>query len=83
LLATEGIEVSDLLRGVDEAVVKSPQAEALEHWLVQLLQNYGDRVLVFDSDAAQLTVVKSNTADFAATGVALRNPFHDAREVLP
>ena len=30
------------------------QAEALEAWLAQLLQDYGDRVLALDSDAAQL-----------------------------
>jgi hypothetical protein len=30
-----------------------PQAEALEPWLLQLWQDYGDRVLGLDSDAAQ------------------------------
>jgi hypothetical protein len=29
------------------------QAEALEPWLLQLWQDYGDRVLGLDSDAAQ------------------------------
>jgi predicted nucleic acid-binding protein len=108
-LFLSAISIGELRRGVDLIRHRgdSPQAEALEHWLVQLLQVYGDRVLVFDSDAAQLwgrlrvphpedlldkqiaaiallhelTVVTRNTADFAATGVALLNPFHHAREV--
>jgi toxin FitB len=108
-LFLSAISIGELRRGVDLIRHRgdSPQAEALEHWLVQLLQDYGDRVLVFDSDAAQLwgrlrvphpehlldkqiaaiallhelTVVTRNTADFAATGVALLNPFHHAREV--
>ena len=50
------ISIGDLRRGVDQIshCGDGPQAEALETWLAQLLQDYGDRVLALDGDAAQL-----------------------------
>ncbi len=77
------------------------QAERLEKWLDNLIENYGERILHFDDASAQvwgklmapdrqhaidrqiaaiallrgLTVVTRNEADFAGTGVELRNPF--------
>ena len=50
------ISIGELRRGVDLIRHRgdAPQAEALEQWLLQLLQDYGDRVLGLDSDAAQL-----------------------------
>jgi predicted nucleic acid-binding protein len=110
-LFLSAISIGEWRRGVDLIRHRgdSPQAEALEQWLLQLLQDYGDRVLGFDSDAAQLwgrlrvphpehlldkqiaaiallhdlTVVTRNTADFAATGVALLNPFVHTNDLHP
>jgi predicted nucleic acid-binding protein len=77
------------------------QAERLEKWLDDLVENYAERILHFDDAGAQvwgklmapdrqhaidrqiaaiallhgLTVVTRNEADYAGTGVELRNPF--------
>jgi predicted nucleic acid-binding protein len=55
-LYLSAISIGELRRGVDLIRHRGDglQAEALEAWLAQLLQDYGDRVLVLDSDAAQL-----------------------------
>jgi hypothetical protein len=102
-LFLSAITVGELRRGVDLIRRRGDrlQADALESWLALLLQDYGDRVLPLDRDAAQvwgrlrvphpehaldkqiaaiallhdLTVVTRNTADFAPTGVAVRDPF--------
>ena len=50
------ITIGELRRGVELIRHRGdhPQAQQLEHWLMELLQTYGDRVLHLDGDAAQL-----------------------------
>ena len=50
------ITIGEMRRGVELIRHRGdqPQAKLLEQWLAEVLQNYGDRVLGFDSDAAQL-----------------------------
>jgi hypothetical protein len=50
------ITIGELRRGVDLIRRRGDgaQADALEHWLSLLLDEYGDRVLVLDAEAAQL-----------------------------
>jgi toxin FitB len=50
------ITVGELRRGVDLIRHRGDrhQARQLENWLALVLSDYGDRVLTFDSDAAQL-----------------------------
>ena len=50
------ITIGELRRGVDLIRRRGDgtQADALEHWLAVLLEAYGDRVLVLDTEAAQL-----------------------------
>ena len=50
------ITIGELRRGVELIRHRGdqPQALLLEQWLVEVLQAYGDRVLVFDGDAAQI-----------------------------
>jgi len=50
------ITIGELRRGVDLIRHRGdrPQADRLERWLQQVLDHYGDRVLAFDADAAQL-----------------------------
>ncbi len=40
--------IEELRRGVDLTATAGPQAEALEAWLAQLLQDDGDRLLALD-----------------------------------
>jgi toxin FitB len=100
------VTVGELRRGVELIRHRGDdqQAERLETWLLEVLDQYRDNILCFDADAAQvwgrlrvphpeheldtqvaaialvndLTVVTRNTADFATTGVKLRNPFLSA-----
>lgn len=55
-LFLSAISIGELRRGVDLIHHRGdgPQADALENWLALLLHDYGDRVLAFDSEAAQL-----------------------------
>lgn len=55
-LFLSAITIGELRRGVDLIRHRGDrnQADALENWLALLLQNYGDRVLALDSEAAQL-----------------------------
>ena len=55
-LFLSAITIGELRRGVDLIRHRGDhqQAELLEAWLAQVLQAYGDRVLPFDGDAAQL-----------------------------
>jgi len=55
-LYVASISIGELRRGVDLIRRRGdgPQADALEHWLAELLEAYGDRVLVLDAEAAQL-----------------------------
>ena len=55
-LYVASITTGELRRGVDLIRRRGDgtQADALEHWLAVLLEAYGDRVLVLDSEAAQL-----------------------------
>ncbi|MCP9883085.1 type II toxin-antitoxin system VapC family toxin [Cyanobium sp. Alchichica 3B3-8F6] len=50
------ITIGELRRGVDLIRHRGDlkQADLLEDWLGQVLQHYGERVLVLDGDAAQL-----------------------------
>ena len=50
------IAIGELQRGIDLIRHRGDQqqAKALEQWLGQLLDDYGDRVLAFDQEAAQL-----------------------------
>ena len=50
------ITIGELRRGVDLIRCRGDhqQAGLLEDWLEQVLQDFGDRVLVFDADSAQL-----------------------------
>lgn len=50
------ITIGELRRGVELIRHRGdqPQALLLEQWLVEVLQAYGDRVLVLDGDAAQI-----------------------------
>jgi len=50
------ITIGELRRGVDLIRRRGDgaQADALEQWLAVLLDDYGDRVLVLDAEAAQL-----------------------------
>ncbi|MFM9047153.1 MAG: type II toxin-antitoxin system VapC family toxin [Cyanobium sp.] len=50
------ITIGELRRGVDLIRRRGDgaQADALESWLAVLLEDYGDRVLVLDAEAAQL-----------------------------
>ncbi|MGB5133817.1 MAG: type II toxin-antitoxin system VapC family toxin [Prochlorococcaceae cyanobacterium] len=56
LLFLSAITIGELRRGVDLIRHRGDrdQADALENWLALLLQDYGDRVLPLDSEAAQL-----------------------------
>jgi predicted nucleic acid-binding protein len=56
LLFLSAITIGELRRGVDLIGHRGDQtqADSLEAWLALLLQDYGDRVLPLDSDAAQL-----------------------------
>ena len=102
------ISVGELRRGVELIRHRgdADQAEILEAWLSMVLADYGDNILAFDGDAAQvwgrlrvpraehaldkqiaaialvndLTVVTRNLADFAHTGVRLKDPFSPIRE---
>ena len=55
-LYVASITIGELRRGVDLIRRRGDgaQADALEHWLAELLEVYGDRVLVLDAEAAQL-----------------------------
>ena len=55
-LFLSAITIGELRRGVDLIRHRGDhqQAAVLEAWLVQVLQEYGDRVLALDGDAAQL-----------------------------
>jgi predicted nucleic acid-binding protein len=97
------VSVGELRRGV-ELIRHSgdiDQAKLLEAWLTMVLEQFGQNILAFDANTAQvwgrlrvpnpeheldkqiaaialvndLTVVTRNTADFAGTGVKLKNPF--------
>jgi predicted nucleic acid-binding protein len=50
------ISIGELRRGVDLIRRRGDgaQADALEQWLAVVLDDYGDRVLVLDAEAAQL-----------------------------
>ena len=50
------ITIGELRRGVELIRHRGdqPQALLLEQWLIEVLQAYGDRVLVLDGDAAQI-----------------------------
>jgi predicted nucleic acid-binding protein len=50
------ITIGELRRGIDLIHHRGDQqqAKALEQWLGQVLDDYGDRVLAFDREAAQL-----------------------------
>jgi predicted nucleic acid-binding protein len=56
-LFLSAITIGELRRGVD--LIRhhgdQSQADSLEAWLAPLLQDYGERVLPLDGDAAQLT----------------------------
>ena len=97
------VSVGELRRGVESIRRRGDtrQAEILDTWLNDVLEQCGDNILDFDADSAQvwgkprvphaeheldkqiaaiawvnrLTVVTRNTAGFAGTGVALKNPF--------
>ncbi len=55
-LFLSAITIGELRRGVDLIRHRGDhnQADALENWLALVLENYGDRVLGLDSEAAQL-----------------------------
>jgi toxin FitB len=55
-LYVASITIGELRRGVDLIRRRGDgaQADALEQWLAELLEAYGDRVLVLDAEAAQL-----------------------------
>ena len=55
-LFLSAITIGELRRGVDLIHHRGDhqQAAVLEDWLAQVLQDYGDRVLPFEGDAAQL-----------------------------
>jgi predicted nucleic acid-binding protein len=55
-LYVAAITIGELRRGVDLIRRRGDgaQADALEHWLAELLEAYGDRVLALDAEAAQL-----------------------------
>lgn len=55
-LFLSAITIGELRRGVDLIRHRGDrrQADALESWLALVLQDYGDRVLGLDSEAAQL-----------------------------
>lgn len=55
-LFLSAITIGELRRGIDLIRHRGdqPQARALEQWLVQVLDDYGDRVLALDREAAQL-----------------------------
>jgi predicted nucleic acid-binding protein len=86
-LFLSSVTVGELRRGVDLIRHRGdlPQAVLLELWLEQVLQNFSDRVLALDSDAAELwghlRVPDPNHAidkHIAAIGVRLLNPFRGA-----
>lgn len=55
-LFLSSITVGELRRGVELIRHRGdqPQAQVLERWLEQVLEDYGHRVLVLDGDAAQV-----------------------------
>lgn len=97
------VTVGELRRGVELIRHRgdAQQAQLLETWLGNVLDEFADNILGFDIEAAQvwgrlrvphpereldkqiaaialvnsLTVVTRNSADYAGTGVALKNPF--------
>jgi predicted nucleic acid-binding protein len=97
------VSVGELRRGVELIRHRGDidQAKLLEAWLTMVLEQFGQNILAFDANTAQvwgrlrvpnpeheldkqiaaialvndLTVVTRNTADFAGTGVKLKNPF--------
>jgi predicted nucleic acid-binding protein len=97
------VSVGELRRGVELIRHRGDidQAKLLEAWLTTVLEQFGQNILAFDANTAQvwgrlrvpnpeheldkqiaaialvndLTVVTRNTADFAGTGVKLKNPF--------
>jgi predicted nucleic acid-binding protein len=99
------ITIGELRRGVELIRNRGDLDEAvmLENWLIEILTLFSQRILAFDSEAAQvwgrlrvpdpahaldkqiaaialvndLIVVTRNVADFAGTGVRVKNPFVD------
>ena len=97
------ISLGEFRRGIEliRRRGNADQTKLLEAWLTTVLEEFGESILPFDADAAQvwgrlrvpdaaheldkqiaaivlvndLTVVTRNTADFAGTGVRLKNPF--------
>jgi len=97
------ISIGEVRRGLEMIRRRGDvrQTRQLEIWLDRVIEEYGDRILPFDVDMAQiwgrlrvpdpaheldkqiaataliydLTVVTGNVANFAATGVNLKNPF--------
>jgi predicted nucleic acid-binding protein len=55
-LFLSAITIGELRRGVELIRHRGdqPQAQVLERWLEQVLEDYGHRVLVLDGDAAQV-----------------------------
>ena len=103
LIYLSAVSIGELNRGA-ELIQRRGDVEgarSLQAWLTNLIDEFGDRILSFDVDAAMvwgrltvpnpehaldkqiaaialvndLTVVTRNVADFAGSGVRLRNPF--------
>lgn len=100
------ITIGELRRGVELIRNRGDldQAVMLENWLIEILTLFSQRILAFDTEAAQvwgrlrvpdpahaldkqiaaialvndLIVVTRNVADFAGTGVRVKNPFVDS-----
>jgi predicted nucleic acid-binding protein len=75
--------ISELRRGVEWVRHRGDVSHAvrLERWLEEMLTDYQDVILGFDSEIAatalihDLKVVTRNVRDFESCGVSLINPF--------
>jgi predicted nucleic acid-binding protein len=75
---TSVLVIGEIRRGIERLRRKDvEQAKALGRWLEQVRRAFAGRLLDVTEEVHGLTLVTRNTADFAALGVPLHNPFED------